>query len=100
MSTNQRILSTLIGALLVFLIGSRYRCDRMACGAMLIAYLLGADPHRRSVFRALLLCSLSNPLMLEILAVATAIPMILLVWPLRASALSSAHPLFCAAPAA
>ena len=100
MSTNQGILFTLIGALFVFLIWSRYRYDRLACGAMLIAYLLGTDSHRRNVFRALLLRGLNNPLVLEILAVANAIPMILLVWPLRASALRSAHPLFCAAPAA
>ena len=39
-------------------------------------------------------------LVLKILAVATAIPIILLVWPLRASALRSAPTLFCTAPAA
>ena len=100
MSTTQGILFTLIGALFVFLIWSRYRRDRLACGAMLIAYLLGADSHRRDVFQALLLRGLNTPLVLEILAVATAIPMIVLVWPLRASAPRSAHPLFCAAPAA
>ena len=100
MSTNQGILFALISALFVSLIWSRYRCDRLACGAMLIAYILGADSHRRSVLRALPLLGLNNPLVLEILAVATAIPMILLVWPLRASVIRSAHPLFCAAPAA
>ena len=37
---------------------------------------------------------------LEILVVATAIPMILLVWPLKTIALRSAPALFCAAPTA
>ena len=82
MSTDQGILFALTGALFVFLIWGRYRYDLVAFGALLNAYLLGLIP-TDEVF-----AGLGHPaiiiiaLVLEILALASAIPMILLVWPL------------------
>ena len=100
MSTDQGIVFALIDALFVFLIRGRYRQDLVAFSALLNAYLLGLIPIGEVFSGFGHTAVITIALVLEILAVATAIPMILLVWPLRASALRSAPTLFCTAPAA
>ena len=80
MNVDQIVLFSLFGALFTLLIWGRYRYDLVAFGALLNAYLLGLIP-TDEVF-----AGLGHPaiiiiaLVLEILAVASAIPMILLVW--------------------
>ena len=76
------------------------RHDQVALGALLNAYLLSLIPTDK-VFsgRRHSAVIIAAPVV-EILAMDTAIPMILLIWPLRANALRSAPTLFSAAPAA
>ena len=76
------------------------RHDQVALGALLNAYLLGLIPTDKVLSGRGHSAVIIIVMVVEIMAMATAIPMILLLWMLRAIVPRSAPTLFCAAPAA